>query len=241
MSLRALIVAVQFLTRLPTPRLDDSDPGELARASDWFPVVGALIGAVVAVAVWAGAHVSPWIGALFGLAAWVWVTGALHLDGLGDVADGLGGAHRVPGRFLQIVHDPHIGGFGVTAIGLQLISKLVLLEEVVRASQTPALVLVAAWARWGTLVHGKVVPPLGDGLGQRFAESIDWRAVVLHGAVLVAASVMVAPALIGALVIVPALAVYWLRRVGGITGDCHGASIEVTETLLLVLLVTVAR
>jgi len=240
-SLRGLIVAIQFLTRLPTPRLSESEPGDLARASDWFPVAGALIGAVVAVAVWAGAHFSPWIGALFGLVAWVVVTGALHLDGLGDVADGLGGAHRVPGRFLQIVHDPHIGGFGVTAIGLQLISKLVLLEGIVHASQVPALVLVVAWARWGTLVLGKAVPPLGEGLGQRFAEGIDWRVVALHGVVLVVASVTMAPPLLGALVIVPVLALYWMRRVGGITGDCHGASIEVTETLLLVLLVTLTR
>ena len=241
MSLRGLIVAIQFLTRLPTPQLSESEPGELTRASDWFPVAGALIGVVVASAVWAGAHFGPWIGALSGLLSWVLVTGALHLDGLGDVADGLGGAHRVPGRFLEIVHDPHIGGFGVTAIGLQLLSKLVLLDAIVAASQVPALVLVAAWARWGTLVLGKVVPPLGEGLGQRFAEGIDWRVVGLHGAVLVAASVMMAPPLLGALIIVPALAVYWMRRVGGITGDCYGASIEVTETLLLMLLVTLAR
>jgi adenosylcobinamide-GDP ribazoletransferase len=241
MSLRGLIVAIQFLTRLPTPQLSESEPGELTRASDWFPVAGALIGVVVAAAAWAGAHFGPWIGALFGLLAWVLVTGALHLDGLGDVADGLGGAHRVPGRFLEIVHDPHIGGFGVTAIGLQLLSKLVLLDAIVAASQVPALVLVAAWARWGTLVLGKVVPPLGEGLGQRFAEGIGWRVVGLYGAVLVAASVMTAPPLLGALIIVPALAVYWMWRVGGITGDCHGASIEVTETLVLMLLVTLAR
>jgi adenosylcobinamide-GDP ribazoletransferase len=241
MSLRGLIVAIQFLTRLPTPQLSESEPGELTRASDWFPVAGALIGVVVAAAAWAGAHFGPWIGALFGLLAWVLVTGALHLDGLGDVADGLGGAHRVPGRFLEIVHDPHIGGFGVTAIGLQLLSKLVLLDAIVAASQVAALVLVTAWARWGTLVLGKVVPPLGEGLGQRFAEGIDWRVVGLQGAVLVTASVLMAPPLLGALIIVPVLAVYWMRRVGGITGDCHGASIEVTETLLLVLLVTLAR
>jgi adenosylcobinamide-GDP ribazoletransferase len=241
MSLRSLVIALQFLTRLPTPRLGTSEPGDLARASDWFPVAGALIGALVAVAVWAGAHFGPWIGALFGLVAWVLVTGALHLDGLGDVADGLGGAHRVPGRFLEIVHDPHIGGFGVTAIGLQLLSKLILLEAIAEVSLAPTLVLVAAWARWGTVVLGKIVPPLGEGLGRRFAEGIDWRVAVLHGAVLVAASAMMAPPLIGALVIVPALAVYWIRRVGGISGDCHGASIEVTETALLLLLVTLAR
>ena len=241
MSLRAFVVAVQFLTRLPTPSLDDSDPADIARASDWFPVVGAIIGAVVAAAMWAGAHYSSWIAALFGLAAWVLVTGALHLDGLGDVADGIGAAHRAPDRFLHIVHDPHIGGFGVTAIALQLISKLVLLEAAVRGPYAPALVLIAAWARWGTLVHGKVVPPLGEGMGQRFAEGIDWRAAALHGAVLTVASAMMAPPLLGALLVVPVLAVYWLRRVGGITGDCHGASIEVTETLLLLLLVTLGR
>lgn len=241
MSLSGLIVALRFMTRLPTPRLDSSEQGDIALASDWLPAVGALVGALVAAVVWGGAHWGPWIGALAGLAAWVLITGALHLDGLGDVADGLGAAHGSPGRFLEVLRDPHIGGFGVIAIGLQLIAKLVLLSAIAAKGEAWALVLVCAWARWGTLAIGRAVPPLSDGLGQRFAAGIDWRAIALNGLVLAGASAVLWPALLGALAITPLLAFYWRWRVGGITGDCQGASIEVTETLLLVLLVLLAR
>ena len=64
---------------------------------------------------------------LLGLFVWVVITGGLHLDGLGDVADALAASHRSPDRFLEVVHDPRIGAFGVMAIALQLIAKLVLL------------------------------------------------------------------------------------------------------------------
>ena len=97
--IRSFSHALQFLTRLPAPPIGVFDPADLSRSALWFPVVGAIVGAVVAAALWTGALASPWIGALLALAAWVWVTGGLHLDGLSDVADAVGAAHRSPGRF----------------------------------------------------------------------------------------------------------------------------------------------
>jgi len=240
MMARGLIVATQFLTRLPAPRLDAIEAGDLARSAAWFPFVGAVIGGLVAAAVWTGAHFGPWIGALCGLVVWIAITGALHLDGLGDVADALGAAHGSPDRFLEVVRDPHIGSFGVTAIVLQILAKLVLLAELARGSDVVALVFVAAWARWGVLVLGQAVAPLAEGLGARFAREIDWRTTAAWGVALALASAWLAAPLIGALAIVAALALFWRLRVGGMSGDCLGASIEVAETLLLVLLVTLS-
>ncbi|MBP9916473.1 MAG: adenosylcobinamide-GDP ribazoletransferase, partial [Thiobacillaceae bacterium] len=88
--MRGLILAIQFLTRLPTPRVVDFRPEELAGGVVWFPLVGGLVGGLVAAAVWLGGLLDPWLGALLGLAVWVAVTGALHLDGLADLADALG-------------------------------------------------------------------------------------------------------------------------------------------------------
>ena len=91
----------------------------------------------------------PWLAAVLALLVWVWVTGALHIDGLGDVADALGAAHGSPERFLAVLKDPHIGVFGAVAIILQLLLKLVLLAEVMATAHPPwAIVLIPAWARW---------------------------------------------------------------------------------------------
>jgi adenosylcobinamide-GDP ribazoletransferase len=235
-----LFVALRFLTRLPTPALPPENAGDLARAAPWMPVVGAIVGALVAVALILGASISPWVAALAGLVAWVLITGGLHLEGLGDVADGLGAAHGNPERFLAVARDPHLGGFGAIAIGLQIAAKLVLLAALAERASTEGLVagliLVAAWARWGALVLGRVVPPLTEGLASRLAAGIDTRVVVAQGIVLAAASLYVAPLLLAAVPLAIAFALYWRLRVGGMTGDCHGASIEVMESLLLLLL-----
>jgi adenosylcobinamide-GDP ribazoletransferase len=237
MSIAGLITAVQFLTRLPVPKALGAGAPDLHRAAPWFPCVGLIVGAVVALATWAGWGLGPWPGALFGVIAWVVVTGALHLDGLGDVADGLGASHGAPERFLEVVRDPHIGAFGVTAIVLAILAKLVLLAELTQRSEILALALVAAWARWGSLVLARAVPPLAPGFAQQFARSISVRVIGAWALGLTVLSVIVAPVLVIAVAVPFALALYWRLRLGGITGDCHGASIEVTETVLLLLLV----
>lgn len=233
--IRSFWHAVQFLTRLPTPRITVFDPDELSRAALWFPLVGIVVGAIVALALWAGAHATPWIGALCAVVAWVWVTGGLHLDGLGDVTDALAGAHRSPDRFLQILRDPHIGAFGVMAIVLQLMAKLVLLAQIAGAAALAPVVLAAAWARLGPAVWGLALPPLAPGSGERFSRQLDPRVVAVEAAILALLSVWLAPVALAAIVVIPAIALYWRYRLGGITGDCLGAGIEVTETILLLL------
>ena len=234
--MRSFSHALQFLTRLPAPPIRVFDPADLSHSAPWFPVIGAIVGAIVAAALWTGALASPWIAALLALLAWVWVTGGLHLDGLGDVADALAAAHRSPERFLAVLRDPHVGAFGVISIALQLLAKAVLLHEIASPPALVAVVLIAAWARWGALVWGRAAPPLAAGTGESFAWQIDSRITVAEGVVLALLSAWLAPVLLGALVVVPAIAAYWRYRLGGITGDCLGASVEVTETILLLLI-----
>lgn len=235
MTLLTFKHALQFLTRIPV-RISAFEPDDFSRSVNWFPVVGLIVGALLAGALWAGGLVSPWLGALFALAVWVWVTGGLHLDGLADVADGLGAAHRAPERFLEVLRDPHIGAFGTMAIVLQLIAKLVLLAEIAPHGLLSALVLVPAWARLGPLFWGLTVPPYAKGTGERFSWRIDPQAVAVAALLLGAVSLWVAPILLSALILIPLISLYWRARLGGMTGDCLGASVEVTETGLLVLL-----
>jgi len=257
-TVRGLILALQFLTRLPTPRVPDFRPEDLAASAAWFPVVGAVVGVVVAAALVAGAFVDPWLGALAGLMVWVWITGALHLDGLADLADALGAAHRDPQRVLEVLRDPHIGTFGVVAIVLVLAAKLVLLAVVAKqlapladairiapvagvaillgaelAVPVAALALVGAWARFGAVVWSQTLPPLAPGSAERFAWRTRRASLVAWAAALIVAAVWLFPPLAAAPL---AIALWWVflkRRLGGMTGDCLGAGVEVCETALL--------
>lgn len=232
--------ALMFLTRIPLPRMFTAGGDDIARAAPWLPVVGVLLGALVAAAVLAGAHVDPWVGALLGLAVWMLVTGGLHLDGLGDVADGLGAAHGDSARFIAVARDPHLGSFGAIAIVLQIAAKLVLLAVLARSASAETVVaglmLTAAWARWGALALGRALPPLTDGLASRLAVGIKTPTVALEGLALAALTLYFAPLLLVALPLTVACILYWRLRLGGITGDCLGASIEILETALLFLL-----
>jgi adenosylcobinamide-GDP ribazoletransferase len=239
--MRSLILAIQFLTRLPTPQVADFRPDDLSRSAVWFPLVGLLVGGGVLAATWLGAQLDPWLGALFGLLVWAWITGGLHLDGLADLADGLGAAHRDPARLLAVMRDPHLGTFGVLALALQLIFKLVLLMLVAREGLWLALLLIPAWTRLGPLVWTRYVPPLEQGMGERFAWNLSTRSILVWGLLLLLASAWT-PALLLAPLLLAAWGWFLLRRIGGMSGDMLGAGIEVTETamLLLVLGITLA-
>lgn len=239
--MRGLLIAVGFLTRLPVPK-GDAPTDAFARSMRWFPAVGLLIGALLAVAASGGAFVDPWTGALLTLLCWVAVTGALHLDGLGDIADATGAAHKDRDRLLAVLSDPHVGGFGVVSIAVQLIAKLVLLHGLIERGDYLALGLVPFAARIGPLLWTRYLPPLHHGLGALFNGAIRpvdlalWAAALLLGA-------WFAPALLATPLLILLWGAWVRRRIGGISGDGHGAGIELVETglLLAALAVGTAR
>lgn len=232
--MKQLILALQFLTRLPVPRVA-GDAAEFAASMRWFPVAGLAVGAVAAGAFSVGARVDPWLAALAGLIAWVWVTGALHLDGLADLADAKGAAHGDRARLFDVMADPHIGSFGVVAIMLQLAAKLVLLH-LLPPSQWLALLLVPAVARIGPLVWTRWLPQLRDGLAAQFADAVRPAHLVLWSLAWLAAC-YVAPPLLAAPLLIGGWWLWLRQSLGGVSGDCHGAGIELVETGLLLALI----
>lgn len=235
--MKRLWIAIGFLTRVPVPRVA-ADRADVAAAIRCYPVAGAIVGAGVAAAAGMGAGMGaghdPWLGAVAALLAWVAITGALHLDGLADVADGLGAAHGDRTRMLAVMRDPHVGSFGVVAIVMQLLVKLVLLHALAgewRVALVPVVARIAplAWARW--------LPALGGGLGAQVAGAVRGRDLLGWAAIWLAMC-GVAPALLAAPLLIAGVA-WWVRaRLGGINGDAHGAGIELVESgLLLALLV----
>ncbi|CUS44042.1 MAG: adenosylcobinamide-GDP ribazoletransferase [Pseudomonadota bacterium] len=236
--MKRLIVAFGFLTRLPMPQIA-ADGDDFAAAIRCYPLVGLVVGGLVALAGWAGGMIDPWLGALAALLVWVAVTGALHLDGLADLADGCGAAHRDRERLLAVMADPHIGSFGVVAIVLQLLAKLVLLHGVTGYGWV-AVALLPFAARIGPLAWARWLSPLKTGLGAAVAGAVRTRDLVGWGLLLCGAAVFV-PALTATPVLILGWGWWLKRRIGGVTGDCHGAGIELVETALLIALVIVGR
>lgn len=236
MSLRGLRLAFQFLTRLPVPGVADFSPADLARSAAWFPFVGLVLGAIVGLVTGSLVARNPALAGIMGVVAWVWLTGALHLDGLADLADALGASHRDPERFFAVLADPHLGTFGMVSVVLVLMLKVTALAWLPPEALV-ALPLLLAWSRLGTLAWARWLKPLKPGHGERFTWQLSVGWIVFWAVILLAGSVAVAPVLCAAPLIIAAWGL-WLRvRLGGMTGDCLGAGVEVTEAALLLLVV----
>lgn len=238
--LASLRLAVQFLTRIPVPAVQDFEPAMLTRAAAWFPLVGLLIGALLSATLWFASVAGSLLAAAVVLAAWVWVTGALHLDGLADLADARAAAHANPARFHEVLKDPRVGTFAVVSllvVGLLKFAAVASLVPLLGSGLQPAalLVLVPAWARLGALDWITTVPPLASGSGERFAWAVPRAVVYAWLIALGALSAWLAPAALAAIPCILGWRWYLQYRVGGQTGDCLGAGIEVVETAALVL------
>ena len=236
-----LPLALTFLTKLPWPWRGPADETALARSMFWFPWVGAVLGLIFWGA-WAGLHralPAPAAAAVL-LTLTVWVTGGLHLDGLADTADGLGGG-RTPEEALAIMKDSRVGAFGVISLILGLVLKFsLLLSLATQTSGTRALLLFPIISRWSMVLLAYLSPyaRAEGGLGQAMTLGVTPR--VLLGAGLSAGGlsllILGAPGLV---LFIIAAALIWLgslycqRRLGGITGDILGATNEVIEIMVL--------
>src|SRR5690606_11682993 len=152
-------------------------------------------------------------GATAALTVWVAVTGALHLDGLGDIADASGAAHKDRERMLAVLSDPHVGSFAVVVIALQLIAKLVLLHALIAAQAYGAIALVPFAARIGPLLWSRWLPDLHAGLGAKFRDIVRPADLAIWAAALIGAACF-SPSLLTAPFALAAWG-WWLRsRIG---------------------------
>src|SRR5581483_6049570 len=146
-----LRAAVAFLTRVPMPHPDGAIPPNFARAQRAFPVVGALIGAIVGL-VYLGLKaigLPALAAASLALGAGAILTGALHEDGLADVADGFGGGRTKEAK-LEIMLDSRLGTYGALVLMVSFVAKLSAMAQLPSNAVIPALVASHALAR-GTL------------------------------------------------------------------------------------------
>ena len=246
--MRTLAAATMLLTRVPVPVTTGGVAP--ARAAALYPVVGAAIGATVAgVAVGAGELWPVLVAATVAVAAETALTGALHLDGLADCADGLAGRDRE--HRLQIMKDHSIGVYAATTLALHLLLKVAALSALLQALRPEEMLLlligVYAVSRGAMLPLARLLPyARAEGTARGVVQGLGTRHLVAalpQVLVGLAAVVGVHPwlaLLIGLVAALTTLTIGLLshRRIGGVTGDVLGACAELT--LLMMLLAGVA-
>jgi adenosylcobinamide-GDP ribazoletransferase len=238
---RALLVATAFLTRVPVPI--DANAPDVGRAARWFPLVGAALGGAAALAAQGLAQLTSLpsgLGALLLVGLGAWATGAIHFDGLADTADGFGGG-RSQADVLRIMEDPAIGSSGAIVLLLVMTMKIGALAALLeRHAAAPFLVAAPTLSRWTIVALSAWLPYArpGGGLGQAVTAQRDAAGVVSATAV-TAVVTMITLRTNGlilwamAVLVMVALGRAAKRRVGGVTGDVLGASVELTETAVL--------
>lgn len=236
-----LLIAVQFLTRLPVSLPGRPTPEQVGRSLLWYPLVGVLIGVLLLGAQWLLADAPLLLQAALLLALWVGLSGGLHLDGLADSADAWVGGFGDKERTLTIMKDPRSGPIAVVVLVLLLLLKFAALVAVLEAGHGAWLLLVP-WLARGALPLLFLTTPYvrAGGLGQALAEYLPRRqlpwVLAAHGA----AMLLFGTDALLALAVAAGL-FFWLRRLmvqrlGGTTGDTAGALLELLECVVLVAL-----
>jgi adenosylcobinamide-GDP ribazoletransferase len=261
--MKDLLRALGLLTILPIRTgWEGAVPG---RAMAAYPLAGAVIGAALAAVAWLLSRTglaarAPLLPAGLLLAAWVTITGALHLDGWADCCDAL----FVPvgrQRRLEILKDPRLGSFGGAGLVTLLIVKLAAIQGALglatgagwlsahvepwslRLLPAPALALFVApvLARWAVVIIARGFPPARpEGMAVYFRRGLGTREIIIATAIAALASLAAGPLHAAALWLAAAITAFGLAslantRLGGLTGDVYGATIELVETAVLVV------
>lgn len=238
------IAAFYFLTSLPVTRKEV--PFEAVARGLWtFPFIGVCIGIFLSLVSIPGSLVLPPLllpGVI--LLIWVWITGALHLDGFIDCCDGLL-APKTKEERLLILKDVATGSFGVVGAILLLLIKFLALASI-SIHMLPIILVMSATAGRSAILYVMFRFPYAreKGLGKIFKSSITLRDIIISLAVLSGIAgicfffysrTFIGFILIGSALICCEVFGFWvLKRIPGFTGDVYGAACELVETVTLV-------
>jgi adenosylcobinamide-GDP ribazoletransferase len=229
-----LVVAARYLTIVPLPGRGHHGGAAVGAAAVWFPVVGLALGLVlVAIDRVNGLLFPTLLASLLTVTAWKLVTGGLHLDGLADCLDGLVGRDR--DHRLAIMRDSRIGAFAAVGLVLFLMIEIVALAELSGPARWRTLCAAPAVARSVPALLARVFPSArSEGQGAAFSAAVPrwaWApclalASAVSAFMLGAGGLVAAGAGVGAAVLV---ARFVAGRIGGMTGDVFGATVECAE------------
>jgi adenosylcobinamide-GDP ribazoletransferase len=242
--MRLFLIAFQFLTIIPLPFSLRCEKEDLGRSTAFFPLAGLVIGALLAGSNWL---LSPWlvrplVDALL-VTLLALITGALHLDGLADVCDGLA-ARGGRERFLAVMKDSQVGAVGAVGLVLGILLKWQALAAVPDGLKWQALLLFPVLSRFGqvlTLTGARHARQ--DGLGAAFVAGAGAVPLVVAFAATASALYCLLGlkgeiALIAVCLLTAAGRLFFQRTLGGLTGDTIGCINELNEILALMVIST---
>jgi adenosylcobinamide-GDP ribazoletransferase len=236
--------ALQFLSWIPAGQLPFPDPKIMGKSVAWYPLIGLLLGLILGLtAIIATNLFNDWISAALLLTIWVWLTGALHLDGLADSADAWLGGLGSRTRTLKLMKDPTSGPIAIATVMLVLFLKLACIQALLASNNHWTILWALVFARSNAvllLIHTPYVR--AQGLGNALSEQLSTKVCYL---VITSLSILSLIALgWSSFVVITfsglslfALRYFMLKRLDGCTGDTLGALIELSETAILLSLV----
>jgi len=240
--IKSFLFALQFLTVIPVPDTSHYDEKDARASLYWYPWIGFIIGATLLVPAVFVVEISVNVAAALVVVLWAIITGALHLDGLADFADGLVGGFRNREKTLAIMKASRSGVMAIVAVACVLLLKWASLTYILANQMWLALLFIPVLGRsYAVTLIASTSYVRADGLGANLSEKISIPLMVTSLGVIAIVIVFLlgtrglAMLIIGATGFV--LFRLWMKSIiGGITGDTIGAQIELLETILLVML-----
>jgi adenosylcobinamide-GDP ribazoletransferase len=237
-------IALKFLTVFPGPEPKQMKDSLFGRSLAYFPLVGLLLGGVLFGLYYGLMYILPeQLVAILILLALAIMTGAHHLDGLADTFDGITGS-KPRERRLEIMSDSRTGAIGVVAVVFLVIIKYAALLSAI--DPLTALLLTPVLSRWAvvcTIFFFPYAKPAGMGL--LFKQGARWYILLIATVLSLAVSLVLLQwwgiiLMVALLVVVTGIAIFFNRRLDGLTGDCYGAIIELSEAIILILLTVIS-
>ncbi len=241
--LKAALTALQFLSQIPVFFKSPSTEKEVGLSLCYYPLAGLLFGVLLYAGSWLLSDAPVLVSAALILTGWVWLSGALHLDGLADSADAWLGGRGDPQRTLDIMKDPTAGPVAVVVLLLLLLLKFTLIHSLLSSGQLGPLLLAPVIGRMALPALLLSTPYVRQqGLGRWLLDYAPRRAVWLQLGLIVLGLLLVMPVLAMAIFLSTGLMLWQLRRwmigrIGGATGDTLGGALEIIEVLVLLVVV----
>lgn len=242
--IKAFILSLQFLTRIPINIPVDFNRENLRRSTFFFPLVGVILGGLSGTIYYLFSFINSELASLMTLISMIVLTGGLHLDGLADTLDGfMSNTDRE--RTMEIMKDSRVGAFGVIGLILNLLAKYVLISNI--QTNVPIVLILSLGNSRLVLGHKmaykKIARP--GGLGDLFNSSNPKKYVLTSGIIYIAILALINPiyllALLATIIMGEIISFITYRKIGGFTGDVFGTTVEVGEIMSLIIFMGVIK